>query len=98
MSILRWANAVNYAVRDRASLGLRIGTVDLSHPPAIDQDGTARYDSGVPFYSVQEDLEERGVLEASLADGVKGAVAMSSRRCSTASATHGTGRRSVVSR
>jgi hypothetical protein len=98
MSILRWANAMNDAVRHRASLGLRIGTFDLSHPPAIDPDGTARYDSGVPFYSVQEDLQKRDVRRRACSIGSGVSLARISRHRATASVAYVTGGRSVVAR
>jgi len=66
------SNAVNYAVNGQDASGLRFGDSELAHPPTIDRDVQALLDKGVPVYFVREDLEERGIAERDLVDGVKG--------------------------
>ena len=51
--------------------GLLFGDLPLEHPPALDRDITDLVEKGVPVYYVREDLEERGIPEARLIDGIK---------------------------
>jgi intracellular sulfur oxidation DsrE/DsrF family protein len=72
VSILLRSNAVNYAVRGQDASGLKFGQAELAHPPTIDADLQALLEKGVPVFFVTEDVEERGIPEANLIDGVKG--------------------------
>ena len=72
LSLLLRANAVNYAVRGQDASGLRVGDVEVAHPPAIDRDLAGLVDAGVPAYYVTEDARERGIDESRFVDGVKG--------------------------
>lgn len=72
MAVLLRSNAVNYAVRGQDASGLRIGGIELRNPPAIDRDVRALLDKGVAVYCVHEDVEERGIRDSDLIDGVKG--------------------------
>ena len=71
VSIVLQGNAVNYAVRDQSAAGLRIGDVDVAHPPALDRDVAALIDNGADVYYIREDLDVRGVPEARLVGGVR---------------------------
>jgi intracellular sulfur oxidation DsrE/DsrF family protein len=72
MAVLLRANAVNYAVRGQDARGLSFGGIELHHPPAIDRDVRDLLAKGVPVHVVREDLDERGINEQDLVDGVKG--------------------------
>jgi predicted peroxiredoxin len=71
VSLLLRSNAVNYAVRGQDASGLRIGDVELAHPPAPDRDVAELIDQGVPVYYVAEDASERGIPDERLVDGLK---------------------------
>jgi sulfur relay (sulfurtransferase) DsrF/TusC family protein len=71
ITLLLRSNAVNEAVKGQDAHGLRIGEVSLEHPPALDRDLIDLIEKGVPVYYVREDLEERGIAESRLIDGLK---------------------------
>lgn len=71
MAVLLRASAVNYGVRGQDASGLRIGDIELHHPPQLDRDVEALLELGVPVYYLREDAEERGIHENKFVDGIK---------------------------
>ena len=71
ISVLLRSNAVNYAVKGQDASGITIGGVPLSNPPKLDQDVESLIGAGVDTYVVQEDVQDRGINQAELVDGVK---------------------------
>lgn len=71
VGLLLRANAVNYAVRGQDASGLRIGDVEIVHPPAPDRDLAELLDKGVPVYYVSEDAAERGISDERMVEGLK---------------------------
>ena len=71
ISILLRGNAVNYAVMGQDASGLTFGSVALDVPPTLDQDIVNLISADVPTYAVKEDLEDRGISQDELADGLK---------------------------
>lgn len=72
LSLLLRANAVNYAVHGQDASGLRVGDVEVAHPPVIDRDLAGLIDIGVPVYYVTDDAHVRGISENRFVDGAKG--------------------------
>jgi sulfur relay (sulfurtransferase) DsrF/TusC family protein len=70
IALLLKGNAVNYAVRGQEASGLRFGEVELTHPPALDQDLGNLITAGVPVYIVEDDLRERGLSNEYLIPGL----------------------------
>jgi hypothetical protein len=62
---------VNYAVDGQDASGLRLGDVEVAHPPKIDRDLADLLEAGVPVFYVSEDARDRGIDKARLIDGVK---------------------------
>lgn len=71
MAVLLRASAVNYGVRGQDASGLRIGDVELRHPPQLDRDVEALLELGVPVFYLREDAEERGIPDNKMVDGIK---------------------------
>lgn len=69
--ILLTGNAVCYAARGEAGPALAVGGWTQSHPPNLSADVAGLGAKGVPLYAVEEDLEERGLLDAGLIDNLK---------------------------
>ena len=59
--VLLQGSAVNYAVRGQDASGLRLGSWQQAHPPAIAGELTALIGSGARVAAVKEDLDERGI-------------------------------------
>lgn len=70
ISILLRGNAVNYGVMGQDASGLKFGAVALDVPPTLDQDVLNLIGAGVPTYAVREDLEDRGIRQDELAQGL----------------------------
>ena len=66
--LLLAGNAVCYAVRDQRAPALVIGAWMQSHAADLSADVAGLAAKGVPVYAVEEDLEERGLLDARLLD------------------------------
>ena len=64
-------NAVCYAVGGQRAPALEIGGWKQSHPADLSADVAALGGKGVSLYAVEEDLEERGLLDAKHIDGLK---------------------------
>ena len=71
ISLLLRGNAVNYAVKGQDASGLSFGGVKMDVPPTLDKDVANIIDAGVPTYVVREDLEDRGISQGEIAQGVK---------------------------
>ena len=66
--LLLAGNAVCYAVQDQRAPALVIGAWTQSHVTDLSADVAGLAAKGVPVYAVEEDLEERGLLDARLLD------------------------------
>ena len=66
--LLLAGNAVCYAVQDQRAPALSLGGWTQSHAADPAADVAALASRGVPVYAVEEDLEERGLLDARLLD------------------------------
>ena len=71
ISVLLRSNAVNYAVRGQDASGISIGGIPLSNPPKLDEDVQGLVGAGVDTYVVKEDVEDRGINESELVEGIK---------------------------
>ncbi|MGH8252364.1 MAG: hypothetical protein ACREVI_17010 [Steroidobacteraceae bacterium] len=69
--MLLTGNAVCYAARGQRAPTLTIGDWQQSHAADLSADVAALGAKGVPVHAVEEDLEERGLLDAQLIDSVK---------------------------
>ena len=70
ISLLLRGNAVNYAVVGQDASGLSVGGVKLDVPPTLDKDVANIVSAGIPTYAVREDLEDRGISQNEVAQGV----------------------------
>ncbi len=70
ISVLLRGNAVNYAVLGQDATGLSFGDVKLEVAPTLDKDVENLVAAGVTTYVVQEDLEDRGISQGEIANGV----------------------------
>ena len=70
ISILLRGNAVNYGVVGQDASGLSFGGVTLEVPPTLDTDVANLIAAEVPTYIVQEDLEDRGIQQSELTNGL----------------------------
>lgn len=66
LGVLLTGNAVSYAVRGQRAPALVMGGWRQSNPADVSVAIAALAARGVPLYAVEEDLEERGLLDASL--------------------------------
>ena len=66
--LLLTGNAVCYAVQGQRAPALRLGAWTQSHAAELAADVAALAVKGVPIYAVEEDLEERGLLDSQLLD------------------------------
>lgn len=64
--LLLTGNAVCYAVPEQRASALTLGGWKQSHAADLGADVAALAAKGVPLYAVEEDLEERGLLDARL--------------------------------
>ena len=71
ISVFLRSNAVNYEVKGQDASGVVIGGVPLSNPPKLDEDVSSLVSAGVETYAVTEDIEERGISQSEIVDGVK---------------------------
>lgn len=69
--LLLTGNAVCYAVEGQRAEALRLGAWRQSHPRDLSADVAALSARGVPVYAVEEDLEERGLLDAALVESLR---------------------------
>jgi sulfur transfer complex TusBCD TusB component (DsrH family) len=66
--LLLTGNAVCYAVQEQRAPALALAGWTQSHPADLSADVASLAAKGVPLYAVEEDLEERGLLDARLLD------------------------------
>ena len=66
--LLLTGNAVCYAVQGQRAPALTLGAWNQSHAADPGADVAALAAKGVPVHAVEEDLEERGLLDARLLD------------------------------
>jgi predicted peroxiredoxin len=71
ISLLLRGNAVNYAVKGQDASGLSFGGVKMDVPPTLDKDVVNIVEAGIPTYVVREDLEDRGISQGEIAQGVQ---------------------------
>ena len=69
--LLLTGNAVCYALREQRAPALVLGGWTQSHAADLNVDVAALSAKGVPVYAVEEDLEERGLLDATCTAGVQ---------------------------
>lgn len=72
MTVLLRASAVNYVVRGQDASDLRIGDVQIEHPPQLDADLAALMDHGVPVLYLDEDARALGIPRDRIVDGAEG--------------------------
>ena len=70
ISLLLRGNAVNYAVTGQDASGLSFGGVNMEVGPDLDRDLAEVIKAGIPTYVVREDLEDRGIGQQEIAQGV----------------------------
>jgi sulfur relay (sulfurtransferase) DsrF/TusC family protein len=63
-------NAVCYAVKEQRAPALALGGWTQSHAADLGADVAALAAKGVALYAVEEDLEERGLVDAKLLDSL----------------------------
>ncbi len=68
--MLLTGNAVCYAAKGQRAMPLAIGEWQQSHAVDLSADLAALGAKGVALYAVEEDLEERGLLDPPRIDGV----------------------------
>lgn len=71
MTLLLSEGAVNYAVRGQDGTGVTIAGGTVQPGFLIETDLQSVQDAKIPVYAVKEDLEERGLSERDLINGVK---------------------------
>ena len=69
--VLLTGNAVCYATRGQPGPALAVGAWKQSHPPDLSADLASLGAKGVALHAVEEDLEERGLLDAPRIDGIR---------------------------
>jgi hypothetical protein len=69
--LLLTGNAACYAVRGQRAEALTIGGWKQSHAADLSADVAALAGKGVALFAVEEDLEERGLLDAGRIDGLE---------------------------
>ena len=70
VAVLLTGNAVCYGVKEQRAPALAIGGWVQDHPADIAADLAALAAKGVALHAIEEDLEERGLLEAPLLDAL----------------------------
>jgi sulfur relay (sulfurtransferase) DsrF/TusC family protein len=71
LNVLLRGNAVNYGVKDQQVDGLKFGDREQKHGPDIAGDVAGLIGKGIEVYIVGDDLEERGIAQTDLIDGLK---------------------------
>ncbi len=71
ISLLLRGNAVNYTVVGQDASGLSFGGQKMEVGPKIDRDVAEIVKAGISAYVVREDLEDRGIRQDQIAQGVK---------------------------
>ena len=71
VDLLLRGNAVNYAVRGQDARGLEFGAWKQTEPPRIERDLASLIAKGGSVYALGDDLEQRGLDDAELVEGVR---------------------------
>ena len=71
LNVLLRGNAVNYAVKGQRVDGLKFGDREQKHGPDIAGDVAGLIGKGIEVYIVGDDLDERGIGQGDLIDGLK---------------------------
>ena len=71
LNVLLRGNAVNYAVKGQRVDGLKFGDREQKHGPDIAGDVAGLIGKGIEVYIVSDDLDERGIGQGDLIDGLK---------------------------
>ena len=71
LNVLLRGNAVNYAVKTQQVDGLKFGDREQKHGPDIAGDVAGLIGKGIDVYIVGDDLDERGIGQSELIDGLK---------------------------
>jgi sulfur relay (sulfurtransferase) DsrF/TusC family protein len=71
IDVLLRGNAVNYAVRGQSAHGLAFGSWTQTQPPQIEHDIASLCSKGVAVHVMADDLECRGLADATLIEGVR---------------------------
>lgn len=71
ISMLLRGNAVNYVVTGQDASGLSFGGMVMEVGPKLDRDVAEVIKAGIPTYVVREDLEDRGISQREVTQGVK---------------------------
>ena len=71
ISVLLRGNAVNYAVVGQDASGLQFGEVKMEVAPTLDKDVQSLIGAGVPVHVVREDLEDRGISQGEIVQGLQ---------------------------
>jgi len=71
LTILLTEDAVNYAVRGQEGTGIKIAGGTVQPGFLIETDVQSVQASGIPVYALREDLEERGIRDGELVEGVR---------------------------
>jgi sulfur relay (sulfurtransferase) DsrF/TusC family protein len=69
--LLLTGNAVCYAVKGQRAPALALGGWQPSHATDVSADVASLAAKGVALYAVEEDLEERGLLDAALVEPMR---------------------------
>jgi sulfur relay (sulfurtransferase) DsrF/TusC family protein len=71
VTILLSDDAVNYGLKGQEGTGITIAGAPVQPGFLIEQDVRAVQDAKIPVYAVREDLEERGIRDIELIEGIK---------------------------
>lgn len=71
VDVLLRGNAVNYLVQGQDASGLSFGDENQTQPPQLAQDIAKLVEKGVTVYATKEDLQDRGIANADLVQGVE---------------------------
>jgi len=71
LAVLLRGNAVNYAVKGQDASGLSFGNMRQTQPPELAEDLAKLVAKGVDVFIVTDDLEDRGIGESELIEGLK---------------------------
>jgi len=71
LHVLLRGNAVNYVVKGQDASGLSFGGKAQSQPPDLPRDISGLVGKGVDVFIIEEDINERGLGNESLVEGIK---------------------------
>jgi sulfur relay (sulfurtransferase) DsrF/TusC family protein len=71
LNVLLRGNAVNYVVKGQDASGLSFGGKAQTQPPNLPRDIEGLVGKGVDVYIIEEDINERGLGNEALVEGIK---------------------------